>query len=328
MAQPPSRLKLISAFASVYFVWGSTYLGIRIAIESMPPLLMAGIRFIVAGGILYLWGLLRGHERPTAEHWKSATIIGLMLLLVGNGGLSWSEQLIPTGIAALLVAVSPLWFILLDWMQGGIKPSAGVFLGLLLGTLGIVVLIDPVNLVGGHDVNIVGALVLLGSSVCWAVGSLYSRRAKLPSSPSVANGMEMLIGGVGLLVVGSLAGEWSSFRASAITSRSMFAIAYLIVFGSIIGFSSYVYLLRATTPSRVSTYAYVNPVVAVTIGWLVGGETLGGRVLIAAALIIAAVAAITTLGTRKSSKALERLKETEKGEAMGEAVDVRSKTKE
>jgi len=312
MQPPTSRLKLLAAFASVYFVWGSTYLGIRIAIETLPPLLMAGIRFIIAGGILYLWGLFRGHERPTLGHWKSTAIIGLMLLLVGNGGLSWSEQLIPSGVAALLVAVSPLWFILLEWMQGGIKPTAGVFLGLFLGTFGIVVLIDPANLVGGLSVNILGALVLLGSSICWAVGSLYSRQAKLPSSPSIANGMEMLVGGVGLLVVGTLTGEWSSFNASAVTSRSLFAVAYLIVFGSIIGFSSYVYLLRATTLSRVSTYAYVNPVVAVIIGWLVGGETLGGRVLIAAALIIAAVAAITTLGTRKTSKILEKLKAREK----------------
>jgi len=311
MQPPTSRLKLLAAFASVYFVWGSTYLGIRIAIETLPPLLMAGIRFIIAGGILYLWGLFRGHERPTLGHWKSTAIIGLMLLLVGNGGLSWSEQLIPSGVAALLVAVSPLWFILLEWMQGGIKPTAGVFLGLFLGTFGIVVLIDPANLVGGLSVNILGALVLLGSSICWAVGSLYSRQAKLPSSPSIANGMEMLVGGVGLLVVGTLTGEWSSFNASAVTSRSLFAVAYLIVFGSIIGFSSYVYLLRATTLSRVSTYAYVNPVVAVIIGWLVGGETLGGRVLIAAALIIAAVAAITTLGTRKTSKILEKLKARE-----------------
>ena len=307
MQRPSSQAKLISAFASVYFVWGSTYLGIRIAIETLPPLLMAGVRFVIAGSLLYLWGVARGHARPTRTHWKSATIIGLMLLLVGNGGLSWSEQLIPSGVAALLVAVSPLWFILLEWMQGGIKPTAGVLLGLFLGTLGIVVLIDPANLVGGMSVNIVGALVLLGSSVCWAVGSIYSRRAQLPSSPSLANGMEMLIGGAGLLVVGTLTGEWSAFHPAAVTTRSLLAVAYLVVFGSIIGFSSYVYILRSTTPARASTYAYVNPIVAVLIGWFVGGETLGGRVLLAAALIIAAVAAITILGTRKSSEVLEKL---------------------
>jgi drug/metabolite transporter (DMT)-like permease len=309
MHPPPSQMKLLAAFASVYFIWGSTYLGIRIAIETIPPLLMAGIRFIIAGSLLYLWGVFRGHERPTFAHWKSTAIIGLMLLLVGNGGLSWSEQLIPSGVAALLVAVSPLWFILLEWMQGGIKPTAGVFLGLFLGTFGIIVLIDPANLVGGMSINILGELVLLGSSICWAVGSIYSRRAKLPSSPALANGMEMLIGGVGLLIVSAVIGEWSAFRPAGITTRSLLAVSYLIVFGSIIGFSSYVWLLRATTPARASTYAYVNPIVAVLIGWLVAGETLSGRVLIAAALIIAAVAAITTLGTKKSSRVLEKLKE-------------------
>ena len=306
-------MKLFAAFASVYFIWGSTYLGIRIAIETIPPLLMAGVRFIIAGSLLYLWGLFRGHERPTLAHWKSTAIIGLMLLLVGNGGLSWSEQLIPSGVAALLVAVSPLWFILLEWMQGGIKPTAGVFLGLFLGTFGIVVLIDPAELVGGSSINIVGALVLLGSSISWALGSLYSRRAKLPSSPAFSNGMEMLIGGVGLLVVSAIIGEWSLFHPTTVTSRSLFAVAYLIAFGSIIGFSSYIWLLRATTPARASTYAYVNPIVAVIIGWLVAGETLSGRVLIAAALIIAAVAAITTLGTRKSSQVIEKLSRTKNG---------------
>ncbi|MCX6143356.1 MAG: drug/metabolite exporter YedA [Ignavibacteriales bacterium] len=309
MQPPPSQMKLLAAFASVYLIWGSTYLGIRFAIETIPPLLMAGIRFIIAGSLLYLWGVFRGHERPTFAHWKSTAIIGLMLLLVGNGGLSWSEQLIPSGVAALLVAVSPLWFILLEWMQGGVKPTAGVFLGLFLGTFGVVVLIDPANLVGGMSINILGALVLLGSSICWAVGSLYSRRAKLPSSPALANGMEMLIGGVGLLVVSAVIGEWSLFHPADITTRSLLAVGYLIVFGSIIGFSSYVWLLRSTTPARASTYAYVNPIVAVIIGWLVAGETLSGRVLIAAALIIAAVAAITTLGTKKSSQVLETLKE-------------------
>ena len=311
MQRPTSHQKLIAAFASLYFVWGSTYLGIRFAIETIPPLLMAGIRFVIAGSLMYFWGVFRGHERPTRTHWKTAAIIGLMLLLVGNGGLSWSEQLIPSGVAALIVAVTPLWFVLLEWIHGGVKPTAGVFLGLFLGTLGIVVLIDPANLVGGLSVDIIGALVLLASSVCWAVGSIYSRRASLPSSPAIANGMEMLMGGVGLLVVGTLTGEWSSFHPSAITMRSVLAVGYLIVFGSIIGFSSFVYVLHSTTPARASTYAYVNPIVAVLIGWSIGGETLSGRVLLAAALIIAAVAAITILGTRKNTEVIEKLKERE-----------------
>jgi drug/metabolite transporter (DMT)-like permease len=307
MHPPPSRFKLLSAFAAVYIVWGSTYLGIRIAIETIPPFLMASVRFIIAGSLLYLWARSRGAARPTVAHWKSTALIGLMLLMVGNGGLSWSEKLIPSGIAALIVAVSPLWFILLEWMEGGIRPTIGVALGLFLGTLGIAVLIDPANLVGGLEVDTLAAVVLLGSSICWAVGSLYSRRAVLPSSPPLANGMEMLIGGLGLLVVSAATGELNSFHAAAITTRSLFAVAYLVVFGSIIGFSSYVWLLSATTPTRASTYAYVNPVVAVLIGWLFADESIHGRVVVAGMLIVAAVAAITVLGTRRSSKALKNL---------------------
>lgn len=307
MHSSPPRLKLIGAFASVYIVWGSTYLAIRLAIETIPPLLMAGFRFIIAGSIMYLWGRVRTGEKPTRIHWKSAAIVGLMLLLIGNGGLSWSEQLIPSGIAALLVAVSPLWFILIDWMQGGTRPTAGVFIGLAFGTLGIAILVDPADLVGGGDVSALGASVLLISSICWAFGSFYSRRAKLPSSPAIANGMEMLIGGVALIVVGLLMGELRNLHLANITTTSLFAVAYLVVFGSIIGFSSYIWLFRNTTPTRASTYAYVNPIVAVFIGWSVGGEELPTRVFLAAALIIAAVATITVFGTRKRSKAIETL---------------------
>jgi drug/metabolite transporter (DMT)-like permease len=315
MQSSPPRLKLLSAFASVYLVWGSTYLAIRIAIETIPPLLMAGLRFIIAGSIMYTWGRLHSGERPTRTHWKSAVVIGLMLLLIGNGALSWAETVIPSGIAALLVAVSPLWFILIDWQQGGGRPTAGVFIGLALGTVGIAVLVDPADLVGGGKVNALGAVVLLGSSICWALGSFYSRRAPLPSSPAIANGMEMLIGGVALLVVGALMGEVNALHYTAITSRSLFAVAYLVIFGSIIGFSSYIWLFRSTTPTRASTYAYVNPVIAVLIGWLVGGEQLPARVAFAAVFIIAAVAAITVFGTRKSSKAMEKLTRGRVGES-------------
>jgi drug/metabolite transporter (DMT)-like permease len=243
-----------------------------------------------------------------------------MLLSIGNGALSWSEQLIPSGIAALLVAVSPLWFVLIEWMQGGVRPTGGVILGLVLGTVGIAILIDPADLVGGGEVSALGAAVLLGSSLCWAAGSFYSRRALLPSSPAVANGMEMLIGGVALILVGAASGELNDLHLANVTGRSLLAVAYLVVFGSIIGFSSYIWLFRSTTPTRASTYAYVNPVVAVFIGWSVGGEELPTRVALAAVLIIAAVAAITVFGTRKSSKVLENLGADGKEEAISKRM--------
>lgn len=305
------RPKLILAFAAVYLIWGSTYLGIRIAIESIPPFLMAGSRFILAGTLLYAWTRIRGEPPPTLNHWRSAALIGLMLLVIGNGTLSWAEQVIPSGIAALLVAISPLWFVTIEWMQGGIRPSVGVAVGLVLGTLGIMVLIDPADLVGGEDINILGAIVLLLASMCWAAGSIYSRRATLPSSPMLATGMEMLAGGLALVLVSAISGELNTFHLSAVTNRSFAALAYLTVFGSLIAFTSYVWLLRATTPALASTYAYVNPVIAVLIGWLVADEPLYGRILGAAALIIAAVAAITWLGTRESTRSMKHLHLTE-----------------
>jgi drug/metabolite transporter (DMT)-like permease len=307
MIEHPPRLKLISAFAAVYVIWGSTYLGIRVAIESIPPFLMAGSRFVVSGALLYLWTRIRHEPSPTLAHWKSAAIIGLMLLVIGNGALTWAEQLIPSGIAALLAAVSPLWFVLIEWIQGGARPSTGVVAGLLLGTLGVIVLIDPANLVGGEKINILGAMVLVLASVCWAGGSLYSRKATLPNSPLLATGMEMLAGGFGLVLLSAISGELTTFQISSVTHRSFGAYAYLTVFGSLIGFSSYIWLLRATTPTLASTYAYVNPIVAMLIGWLVADEVLSGRILLAALLIVAAVAAITVLGTRRSTKTLKQL---------------------
>jgi drug/metabolite transporter (DMT)-like permease len=307
MIEHPPRLKLISAFAAVYVIWGSTYLGIRVAIESIPPFLMAGSRFIVSGTLLYLWTRIRREPSPTWSHWRSAAIIGLMLLVIGNGALTWAEQLIPSGIAALLAAISPLWFVLIEWVQGGVKPSAGVVAGLLLGTLGVIVLINPANFVGGEEINILGAIVLVLASICWAAGSLYSRKARLPSSPLLATAMEMLAGGFGLLLLSAVSGELSTFQISTVTYRSLGAYAYLTVFGSLIGFSSYIWLLRATTPTLASTYAYVNPIVAMLIGWLVADEVLSGRILLASLLIVAAVAAITVLGTRRSTKTLKQL---------------------
>jgi drug/metabolite transporter (DMT)-like permease len=290
--------KLAAAFAAVYVIWGSTYLAIRFAIETMPPFLMAGTRFVVAGGLLYVWAVVRGAARPHGAHWLTAVVIGTLLLMGGNGAVTWSEQRIPSGVAALLIAITPCWMVLLDWLRpGGVRPTAQVVVGLMLGLGGIALLVGPESLLGGSRVDPVGALVLVVGSMCWATGSIYSRHASVPASPSLAVGMQMLCGGAVLLVVGALAGDFSRLDVSAVSLRSGLAFVYLILFGAIVGYSAYIWLLRSTTPARVSTYAYVNPVVAVLLGSALGGESIALRMLVAALVIVGGVALITLAPT-------------------------------
>lgn len=295
-----SRVKVVAAFASIYLIWGSTFLAIRFAIETIPPLLMIGVRFLVAGMVLYIWVRARGAERPTRAHWISATIVGALLLLCGNGAVAWAEQHVPSGIAALLVATMPLWMVLLDWLRpGGTRPSATMITGVALGLAGLALLLDPgargggVGGAGGQAVDAVGAATLVAGSLAWAAGSLYSARARLPSTPLLATAMQMLAGGVLCLILGALMGEATAFDVHAVSPRSALALLYLIVFGSLIGFTSYIWLLRAVHPARVSTYAYVNPVVAVILGWALADEPLSSRTVVAAGIIIGAVALIT-----------------------------------
>jgi len=291
----PPRWRVVTAFAAVYLIWGSTYLAIRIAVETMPPFLMAGVRFLIAGAILYVWTRWRGTPSPTPSHWRAATIVGGLLLLGGNGGVVWAAQHVPSGLTALLIATVPLWMALLNWLRpGGGKPSNGAIAGLLLGFIGIMLLIGPDKLVSGQQVDSLGAVVLIIAALSWAAGSLYSRQAQLPASPLLATAMEMLAGGALLLIAGLLFGEWTRFELSAPSLRSWLALSYLIFFGALIGFTAYIWLLRVTTPAQASTYAYVNPVVAIFLGWAIAGEPLTGRTLLAAAIIVAAVVVITT----------------------------------
>ncbi len=289
------QMRILIAFAAIYLIWGSTYLAIWFAIETIPPFLMAGMRFIAAGAILYAWSRWRGAEKPTPVQWRSAVVIGVLLLLLGNGGVTWAELFVPSGIAALMIATTPLWIVLLDWVwHGGIRPGLRTAAGLLAGFIGILVLIGPNNLLQGQGLNLWGVVALLAASVAWATGSLYSRRAPLPQSPLLATGMEMLCGGGMLLLAGVLTGEIGKFNLAAISSRSLFSLIYLIIFGAVIGFTAFVWLLRVTTPARVSTYAYVNPVIAIFLGWMLAGEKLTGQTLLAAAIIIAGVILIVT----------------------------------
>ena len=286
-----SEARLLAAFAAVYLIWGSTYLAIRFAIETLPPFLMAGVRFTIAGGLLYGWTRLRGAEAPLRVHWRSAAIVGGLLLLGGNGGVVWAEQTVPSGLSALIVAIVPLWMVLFDRGRSE-KPSRAVWLGLLLGFLGVGLLVGPNGLGGGESVDLAGAGALVLASVFWATGSLYARRSTWPSSQGLATGMQMFSGGVLLLALGALTGELGRVEPSAISGRSLLALAYLIVFGALVAFSAYVWLLRATTPAKVATYAYVNPIVAVILGSALAGERLSPRIAMAGGLIVAAVVLI------------------------------------
>lgn len=296
MNKAPSRWSVTSALAAIYLIWGSTYLAIRWAVETIPPLLMAGTRFLIAGALLYGWMRWRGAPRPEPFHWVSATLVGGCLLLGGNGGVVWAEKEgFPSGLTALLIATVPLWMALLEWLRG-VRPKGRVVLGLALGFAGIALLIGPADLALGSRTDPVGATVIILASLSWAFGSLYSRRARLPESALLATAMEMLMGGALQLGAGSLLGEWSKLNLSGVSLHSLFSLVYLILFGSLVGFTAYIWLLRVSTPALVSTYAYVNPVVAVLLGAALAGEELTSRTLLAAVIILAGVALITTYG--------------------------------
>jgi drug/metabolite transporter (DMT)-like permease len=290
-----SRAQIIAAFASIYLVWGSTYLAIRYAIETIPPFIMGGACFLVSGALLYVWARYRGAPRPTRLHWRNAAIAGAFLLLGGNGAVVWAEQYVPSGLTALLVSILPFWLVIIEWVRPPRRrPSGLVLVGLVLGFIGIIVLIGPANIGGQGDIPLLGALVLILGSLSWAIGSFWSRDAELPRSGLLTTGMEMLGGGVLLLLVGVLSGELSQFDMHQVSKASTIGLAYLITFGSLIGFTSYIWLLDKVSPAHLGTYAYVNPVVAVLLGWAIAGEKLSIRTGVAAAIVICAVALITS----------------------------------
>ena len=289
------RGRLLAAFAAVYIIWGSTYLAIRFAVETLPPLLMAGARFAVSGAILLLFSRLRSPDiRPTRLDWRTGVVSGMLLLLGGNGGVVWAEQRVPSGIAALLVAVVPLWMVLLDWMRpAGRRPPALVFAGLTLGLVGLALLVGPDALRGQGGIDIAGAVVLMLASLSWAAGSLYIKHAPRASTGLNGAAVQMLAGGGLLVVAGTLSGELARLDLANASSRSILGFVYLVTFGSLIGFTAYFYLLAHTTAAKASTYAYVNPVVAVLLGWAFANEPVTSRTLLAAAVILAGVAIIT-----------------------------------
>jgi drug/metabolite transporter (DMT)-like permease len=289
----PSPLRVGLAFATVYLVWGSTYLGIRFAIETIPPFLMAAARFLLAGGLLYAWTHRQAETAPTIRQWRNAGIAGVLLFVGGNGMVTWAEQSVTSGSAALFIATVPLWMLLLDWgVFRGPRPTALAIVGLVLGSMGVGLLVGNKRTDGSAS-TWQGAAALMVSCACWSVGSLFSRGAGLPKATLVSVAMQMLLGGAGLLVAATVMGEWARLDISGISGRSLTSLLYLILFGSILAFSAYAWLLKVCTALQVATYAYVNPVVAVFVGCVLGGEPFERRTLASTALIALAVLLVT-----------------------------------
>ena len=294
-----SRAGIILAFAAVYILWGSTYLGIRYAIETLPGFLMAGTRFFIAGAILFTWAKLHGAPAGSLAQWRRAFVIGALLLLCGNGGVTWAEKYIASGLAALLVATEPLWVVLVNWTATRRRPNWRVFLGVLIGLIGVAMLVGGGGLSNGQEVSalsLAGAGVVLLAGLAWAGGSVYAAYRPIGASTSMAAGMQMMAGGSLLLLLSLVTGDYKGFNLAAASWVSLGAFAYLLVFGSLVGFTAYSWLLRHVTTARAATYAYVNPVVAVFLGWFFASEPLTWRMLVAAAVIVGSVVLITTYG--------------------------------
>src|SRR5712691_10821761 len=299
----PRKIQIIIAFAALYVIWGSTYLGILFAIQSIPPFLMAGARFFLAGLIMFAIARTQGPLRSTWAEWRTALIVGACLLLGGNGGVTLSEKFIESGLASLIVATVPIYITLLGWLFGMIpRPAPIVWVGLAGGFLGVAILLGPALRFssGGGTHPATGISILLLSSFIWSAGSLYSRTAKHAPSPFLGAAQQMFCGGLLLMLAGSFVGEPRHFHPANITTLSLGAFAYLVLIGAIVGYTAYFWLLRRCDPAKVATYAYVNPIVTVLLGALFAHETITLRTLLAAALIIGSVALIITMQQLKT----------------------------
>lgn len=290
----PAPVRILLAFAAIYLVWGSTYLAIRWAIETMPPLLMGGVRFLVAGSLLFVWARSRGAPAPTPVQWRASAIAGGLMLAGGTGAVMFAQQWVPSGLAALLVASMPLWLVLMDWCGGGrVRPTVRTLVGLGLGIGGVALLLGAPGVGGGGPMELFGALLILAGSVSWAFGSLYSRYAPAPPRPRLWVAMQMLAGGAILTVAAVLHGDLATVDVGAISVRSWLALAYLVVFGALVAYSAYVWLLSAVSPARAGTYAFVNPVVALVLGAVLANEPITPRAIMAAGVILGGVVIIT-----------------------------------
>jgi drug/metabolite transporter (DMT)-like permease len=297
----PAAWKLLLAFAIIYLVWGSTYLAIRIGVREIPPFLMAGLRFTVAGAVMWAWMRVSGTPSPTLREWRDATVLGTLMFLIDYACLFWAEQRVPSGIAAVILALIPVCITLLEitWLRTQ-RLTLRLALGLAIGIIGVVVLMNPSAALGEAPLDHRGIIALLVSCCGWSVGTIITKRLTLPTSKPMSAAAQMLSGGVQLLVLAAIAGEFTHFRAYQISSGAWLSLLYLIIAGSIISYTAYVWLLHYESPTKVGTYAYVNPVVAVILGGTLGGETIGRRTILGTALILISVAAITTIKRKQS----------------------------
>lgn len=305
------KTKIWIALLALYIVWGSTYLGIKVSIETIPPFFHAGIRFLISGVILVIWQRSAGIAMPTRKQWISTAIIGNLLLLGGNGLVSWAEQFIPSGIAALIIGSVPIFLVIGEAVRpGGVKPNWQAMLGILIGFAGIYILVGPSN-TDGTSLNIFGIIALLSACLLWASGSIYSKNADLPKSVLMSTGAQMLMGSIGLFIVSGLTGELNGWDVTAVSARSIYGVLYLIFIGSLIGFVAYGWLLQNAPISLVATYAYVNPIVAVLLGNWFGNEPLEPRIWLATAVIIGSVMFINS---RSKPRVQKEAKEVVRGE--------------
>jgi drug/metabolite transporter (DMT)-like permease len=305
------KSKVWLALLALYIVWGSTYLAIKFTIETIPPFLHSGIRFLISGFILVIWQKIAGKDLPTRRQWVSTAIIGALLLLGGNGLVAWAEQFIPSGIAALVIASSPMFLVIGEALRpNGVKPNWQGVVGLLIGFVGIFILIGPAEITGNASkLDPFGVAALLFACLFWATGSMVSKSVDLPKSSLMNTGAQMLMGGAALVIVSLVTGEVNGWDVSAVSSRSLYGLLYLILVGSLIGFVSYGWLLHNAPISLVSTYAYVNPIVAVFLGTWLANEALEPRIWLAAGIIIGSVIFINSTRPRVRYEAKEVLVE-------------------
>jgi drug/metabolite transporter (DMT)-like permease len=300
-------LVLVAAFAAVYIFWGSTYLAIKYAIETIPPFIMAGSRFLFAGSILFgLAVVSKDFEMPTRRQWRTSLIVGTLLLLGGNGGVVFAEKYLSSSLAALLVATEPFWIVILSWLwlNHG-RPNRRVILGLLIGFIGVGLLVVGQPSEGTADTShqTIATVAIIIATLSWASGSVYGLKAPAPKSSLLSAGMQMISGGAVLMLASVPKGEWTDFAVAQVSANSWFSLGYLIVFGSLIGFTAYSWLLKNARPSMVATYAYVNPVIAVLLGWAIAGESLTGQMLFGAAFVVVSVILVTM--QKSPSRAVE-----------------------